>query len=213
MILSAGISPLIGMLGVGGIAGGALRLLGSYSVFFAYTFSVGILVALLPRERLSKLACSSGATILSFIALGITLCWIPPKHGLPESIGLVTPFACVCLGNTWFGLLSSRALRFLGRISYSFYLLHFLGLTVVLMMMKGRGLLDGITPVRYWMIACGCGMVTLVVCAFSYQWLEDPFLHVGQSRTNETLPVLASIKAADTNSVLKHTVVSELPQS
>jgi peptidoglycan/LPS O-acetylase OafA/YrhL len=190
--LSIGVAPIVSRLGLGGLVGGVFRLFASYCRFFAYTFSVGLLVAMLPPDRFSRMAQGKFATLLSFIAIGIALFLLPPKHGPLESAALAIPFGCICLGNTWCGLLSSRALRFLGRISYSFYLLHFLGLTIVLMTLKKYGLLDGMTPVRYWAIACGCGIATITVCAFSYQWLEYPFLHVGQNKRMEVLPPLKS---------------------
>jgi peptidoglycan/LPS O-acetylase OafA/YrhL len=79
-------------------------------------------------------------------------------------------------------------MRFLGRISYSFYLLHFLGLTVIVTMLKERGLINRISPLYYWMVVCGIGIGTIIVCAFSYQWLEHPFLHVGQEMRRAKLP-------------------------
>jgi peptidoglycan/LPS O-acetylase OafA/YrhL len=160
--------------------GGLTRLLESYAHFFAYTFSAGILIAILPKDRLSALARGVPATLLSLIAIGLTLFFVPASYGLLESLCLALPFACICMGNTWFGLLSSRSLRFLGRISYSFYLLHVLGLFFVLMIAQKRGILLGATPFSYWAIVAGSGMLTIFLCAFSYQFLEAPFLHMGR---------------------------------
>jgi peptidoglycan/LPS O-acetylase OafA/YrhL len=182
--VAMGIGPVLAKLSGSGFFAGHLRPLTDYTHFFAYAFSVGILVAICPQNRLTRLAQGKTATLLSFAAILITLFVVPPTYGPLESAFLAMPFACVCLGNSWFGLLSSRALRFLGRISYSFYLLHFLGLTIVLMVLRKQGLLAAISPLSYWAIAAGCGMATIVVCAFSYQYLEDPFLHLGVAKRN-----------------------------
>lgn len=183
--ISMALVPALARIGSGGHLGGAIRLLETYASFFAYTFSVGILIAILPKNRLSELANGIPATLLSLLAIGLTLFLVPPTYGLLESLCLALPFACICMGNTWFGLLASRPLRFLGRISYSFYLLHVLGLSLVLMFVQKRGMLTAIRPMSYWAIVAGSGMVTIFVCAFTYQFLEAPFLHVGQRQARE----------------------------
>lgn len=176
----------------------ALDLLSNYLNFLAFSFSVGIVSAMLPREMVAPKAQGKLAAILSFVAIGITLTLIPPHFGRLESLCLALPFMCVSMGNNWFGLLSSRSLRFLGRISYSFYLFHFLTLAVVMMALNRHGMLSTITPLPYWTIVAGCGTATIVLSAFSYQWLEAPFLHVGRLAFRKTLPPLKAIQMVPT---------------
>jgi peptidoglycan/LPS O-acetylase OafA/YrhL len=178
LALAVGIPRVLPTLSGFGVFSELWNGLTTYVRFFAHVFDVGILVAMCPQSRLARLAQATTATILSFIAIIITLFVVQPTYGPLESAFLALPFACVCFGNSWCGLLSSRALRFLGRISYSFYLLHLLGLSIVLMVLKKRGMLAEISPFSYWAIAAGCGMGTIVVCAFSYQYLEYPFLNL-----------------------------------
>jgi peptidoglycan/LPS O-acetylase OafA/YrhL len=178
--IAAATGPLVEKFGSASRLGAPLRFLATYAHFLAFTFSVGILVSLLPQKRLSVWARSLPATMASLIAVGAVLFLVPPQYGLLESACLAVPFACVCMGNSCFGILSSRPLLFLGRISYSFYLLHVLVLSSVLLILKKHDILNGIAPIRYWAIAAACGVVTIFVCAFSYQFLEAPFLHVGK---------------------------------
>lgn len=154
----------------------------TYSHFFLHSFSLGILVAFLPPERFSRFAKGRLATIVSLVLLCAVLLIAPPRYGVLETCLLSLPFTCICLGNTWWGLLSSRGMRFLGRISYSFYLLHLVSFTIVMELARKHGLLVDIRPPAYWALSCGIGSVIIVICAFSYQWLEHPFLHIGQTR-------------------------------
>ncbi len=150
--------------------------------FFLHTFSLGILVASLPLEGFSRIARSTIATIVSLVLMGAILLIVPPRYGVLETSVLSIPFTCICLGNTWWGLLSSRSMRFLGRISYSFYLLHLVSFTIMMNMARNYGHLVDMGPLTYWALSCAICTVIIVISAFSYQWLEYPFLHVGQIR-------------------------------
>jgi peptidoglycan/LPS O-acetylase OafA/YrhL len=175
---------------------GPTMILAEYTQYFASIFSVGILAAILPRERLARWAQGSFATLLSLAILIGAFYRATPEYGFAESAILAIPFACVCLGNTWFGLLSSRPLRFLGRISYSFYLFHVLMLTIVLNTLNTRFAIASWSPMRYWMIAAGCGTITIVLSACTYQFLEAPFLHIGRRG-----PRNAPISAIEPNAI------------
>ena len=93
----------------------------------------GIIVAAIkPSPQLVKLACGRAGFL--------TLHDLPECHYLFRasviwSLGgqppVVLPFACIAWGNTWFGLLSCSPMRFLGRVSYSAYLLHLMVINAV----------------------------------------------------------------------------------
>jgi peptidoglycan/LPS O-acetylase OafA/YrhL len=156
---------------------------GAYFDFLAYTFSAGILVAVLPvTPKLRTWAQSGIASVLSLLLIVATLFLIKPEFGPLESALLVLPFACVCLGNTWFGLLSSVPVRFLGRISYSFYLLHTVLFTIALQIASRYVDIAALAPIPYWALSGAVGAAVILVAALSYQYLEFPFLHVGPRR-------------------------------
>jgi peptidoglycan/LPS O-acetylase OafA/YrhL len=152
----------------------------TFTHYFIHTFSLGILVASLPLARFSAVAKGPIATIVSLLLLGGVLAFVPARYGVLETCALAIPFVCICLGNTWCGFLSSRSMRFLGRISYSFYLLHLELLTMILTIAGKFGYVVGVRPFTYWMLSFGAGVVIIFICAFSYQWLEHPFLHVSR---------------------------------
>jgi len=185
LLCIAGMLTGFGQIALGSVGGSNFsRFVLTFLHYFIHTFSLGILVASFPLERFSAIARGTLATVVSLLLLGYVLALVPAKYGLLETSALAIPFACICLGNTWWGFLSSRSMRFLGRISYSFYLLHFVSFTILLNLASKFGLLVGIRLSSYWMLSFGAGSVIIAICAFSFQWLEHPFLHIGQSRNS-----------------------------
>jgi peptidoglycan/LPS O-acetylase OafA/YrhL len=163
------------------------EMLGSYAQFLAYTFSVGMLVACWrPTAKIQVWARSGVASCISILLLLVTLTWARPAYGWQESMLLAFPFASIAFGNTFFGLLTSQSVRFLGRISYSFYLLHMVLLTIEIMILNRYTQFAQVGPGTYWLFAAASGAIAILVSAISYQYLEYPLLHVGRSvRSND----------------------------
>ena len=72
------------------------------------------------------------------------------------------------LSGRWVRLLESRPLRALGRISYSFYLIHTTAQVVLERHMHSR-----------WAVAALALTLSLLYSAASWQWLEKPILYAG----------------------------------
>jgi len=83
-------------------------------------------------------------------------------------------------------LLTSEPVRFLGRISYSFYLIHMVLLTIEFMFLRRYAAFATIGPVRYWLFATASGGLSICVAAISYQYLEYPLLHLGKVAQNSS---------------------------
>ena len=72
-------------------------------------------------------------------------------------------------------------MRFLGRISYSFYLYHLFGLTILSLLLRRAGWLPGMQPLVYWGFSALCGCVTILFCAFTYEVAGVPVSAHGQA--------------------------------
>ncbi len=180
---SALLATLLGTVHAHGLAGVALESAQAYFGFLAFLFGAGMIVASLPASAaLRQFGRGHVATCVSLALIAVTLWRVPPEHGLLESAMLLLPFACICWGNTWFGLLSSRAAVLLGRISYSFYLLHLLVLVTAGRLLRPLVNVTALSPILYWTFAAACGLAGILVSAVSYRYLEYPFLHLGRSR-------------------------------
>jgi peptidoglycan/LPS O-acetylase OafA/YrhL len=182
LLTAATASVVLQRLPVSGVAKFIITATEEYTAFLAYTFSVGMAMAAIqfsPKVRAWAQTNVAAAVSLAFI--GVTAFWAVPKYGWYESLLLAIPFACLCMGNTLFGLLSSAPVRFLGRISYSFYLLHFVLLALEMYFLRPYIDFAALRPFQYFLFAACSGTVAIVVSAFSYQFLEHPFLHVGRT--------------------------------
>lgn len=98
------------------------------------------------------------------------------SYGFLQSIFLFPLFMCVVAGNSIFELLSNKAARLLGMISYSVYLLHGVILYFSLY------LLNLIIPVaqfsakEYWGFMSVVAVAVVCVAIITYRWIEHPYL-------------------------------------
>lgn len=96
-------------------------------------------------------------------------------YGVPQyviSLGILLIFI---YGNSLFGLLNTRAARFLGTISYSVYLMHGIVLFAVLNISNSVIPVGSLTPVLYWSLILLAAIITVLVSAITYKYVEHPF--------------------------------------
>lgn len=97
-------------------------------------------------------------------------------YGVPQyviSLGILLLFI---YGNSLFGLLNTRAARFLGTISYSVYLMHGIVLFAVLDLANAIVPISTLTPILYWSLILLTAILTVLVSAITYKYIEHPFL-------------------------------------
>ncbi len=83
---------------------------------------------------------------------------------------------CFIYGNSLFGLLKTVGAKFLGTVSYSIYLLHGIVLHLVLIFVNQFYPIPTLSPLTYWSIILVAGLLTAFVSAFTYQYIEYPFI-------------------------------------
>lgn len=161
-------------------------LLSAFVAAYIYKFSVrgvewnflfGALAALVvAREGLLPDAFWRGRFVGLFAlgVLGVLFAGFERGYGFTQSVLLVCFFICVAKGNDLAGLLSSRAARFLGAISYSVYLVHGIVLFVILRAVNRHVPIAAMTPEGYWLLVALCGAVLVGICALTYRIVEHP---------------------------------------
>ncbi|MEO6567652.1 MAG: acyltransferase [Opitutaceae bacterium] len=144
------------------------------------TFAGGILLAaMLPwlQTRLGRVDFKhpvfSGASLGG--VLGVLL-FADPVYAFRQSVPLLIPFALIALGNDWFGILSSAPSQFLGRISYSLYLVHGLVLHIVFLALNRFFPVSTIAPPVYWLSIALLGAVVILTAEHWFRWFEAPFI-------------------------------------
>lgn len=161
-----------------GLLRGSLNMMRGNFAIFANTFSVGMFIATVPvTERLKRWFVGRTATVACVALLALTAIFLEPVHGWRESLMLAIPFAAVCWGNSWLGILNMPSVRSLGRVSYSFYLLHNFALYGGGWLLSHFLRIQSLNPFAYWSFAAVCGTVGLVASYISYQYLEYPFFN------------------------------------
>jgi len=125
------------------------------------------------RSRLRRAA----VTVLALAALASIFVfrpWHARYSGIPGAL-LAPVFLVAAAGNTFFGFLVHPAVRCLGAISYSLYLLHGTVFYVTVLVLKKMGLAN-LSEMNYWLIITLAAMATTVLCAATYRWIEFPFM-------------------------------------
>lgn len=143
-------------------------------------FAVGMSAAYLVRiERVKKLLVSRFAALPALIILiaGLMYNQRYPLKAVGYDYLSALLFFVIVSGNSLFGLLTRRWTLLMGHISYSVYLIHGLLLFYLVQKTLGGPAVQGMSPLRYWgWIAGIVGPSVVVVSAFTYRFIEAPFL-------------------------------------
>lgn len=97
-------------------------------------------------------------------------------YGVLPELMLFGFFLFVVDGNTLFGLLHTRASRFLGLVSYSIYLVHCIALYVVFRFAAAHVPVKELEVAQFWAIAALAAGIAIAVSALTYRYIEYPFL-------------------------------------
>jgi peptidoglycan/LPS O-acetylase OafA/YrhL len=151
-----------------------------YEGFVRYlfsTFSVGIISAQLVHvPRIKTFGRSLWAALIAVAVLAVNLYFVPAKYGYLESLSLAFPFFVVACGCSFWGILRSRAVLFLGQISYSVYLIHpliFGAVLIPLYRMRGSAMQ---TPRAWWTVLFLMAPAIVGVATLWHRMFELPFL-------------------------------------
>jgi peptidoglycan/LPS O-acetylase OafA/YrhL len=143
------------------------------------SFLIGMLAAYVVRQKpavLSLLKQSRGA---SLFVLAATVGSSFLIHNQPALLTMVVLpiFLIVISGNNIFGLLTNRATKTLGIMSYSIYLLH----PLVLYLSRPFGSLavhSSHPTLAYWSLIFGLGGTLVAISATTYRFIEFPFIEL-----------------------------------
>jgi peptidoglycan/LPS O-acetylase OafA/YrhL len=150
-----------------------------------FNFLFGALAATIVHRRLLGASLASPLlTALPLCALGAYFL-MPGLYGFAQSVALFGFFIFVVHGTSLFGLLRTRGAKVLGTISYSIYLTHCIALFVTV------HAVDRVAPIRtldgqtYWLLAALAAAGCVLLSAFTYRYVEYPFLHPQSARKPE----------------------------
>jgi peptidoglycan/LPS O-acetylase OafA/YrhL len=102
-------------------------------------------------------------------------------HGVASVFLFGIAFALICSGTNLFGLLESRAIRYLGEISFSIYLIHGLVLFVCFECVVGVQRTADLSPLQHWAIVLACVPVVIGLAGICYHVIERPGIEPGRA--------------------------------
>lgn len=182
---------------------GRFYFLSPMDLTFVTLFLIGMACASLDRHdrkpRINDIAASS--IVVAMLAILFLTC---SSGYSPRAIALLgISFYLVISGCTLFGILTHRASRRLGNISYGIYLLQGLVLAVLFQSQIVRSFAL-VSPVRHWAIILLGSAVLLGIATITHAWIERPGVVLGK-RLARRLPTAApdNISGVETTSFLK----------
>ena len=122
------------------------------------------------------------------VSATLLLCWLGRGYlftkvpSLSIAGALFPLFLVAAAGNNFFGFLTHPAIRCLGAMSFSLYLLHGIVFRLVFRALKAAGLAD-LPQLDYWLIIIVTAIATIFLCAATYRWIEFPFLSISHKKS------------------------------
>lgn len=150
-----------------------------YWMIFMFGIAAAHIVDRFPRWELAKRSWMGVAPILGLIL--IYLIQYKPYSFVQYCVSLGV-FLLFIYGNDLFGLLKTKAAKFLGTLSYSIYLMHGIVLYAVLHIANYFSPISQTTPQQFWSLILFSALVTVGVSTITYRYVEYPFLKMIQKR-------------------------------
>jgi len=155
-------------------------LLSDYEMFHVLPFLAGAIAPLLLKYLKKDLDFNSKWFSLIVIATLIILFQFHPYRSTYTHISCIflTAFAfiLIALGNSIFGLLRMKTLKFLGEISYSTYLLHGIIIYVMINYVYGLEQTKLLSAMAYCIFIFLTTPIVIIVSFLTYRFVEIPFI-------------------------------------
>jgi peptidoglycan/LPS O-acetylase OafA/YrhL len=130
------------------------------------------------------------ASVAALILLGVTADYSTP---LMQALFLLPILVAVALQLKPYSLLRWRALRFVGEMSYSIYILHFPVISILYNLVLDRHAIDALAfPTRVALLT-GLGIGLIALSALSFIFIERPCIELGRRGTRHALAMRARI--------------------
>jgi len=120
------------------------------------------------------------AGIIALLALAIAFTVFSRAFNLGALLLLSLFFVIVASGNTLFGALRPRSIRWLGEISYSTYLLHGFVLWILLQRLPPLLHLDARQAWVFLPLLAVCSCLLIIISSLTYQYIERPGINAGK---------------------------------
>jgi peptidoglycan/LPS O-acetylase OafA/YrhL len=136
-------------------------------------FISGCAAAIVVRASFwDRFARTRVATVVVLACTAATMTYQPLVYSAAGAALLFLPFAIFAGGNTLFGILTNPAARALGAMSYSLYLLHNWVLYLAARLVSHFVPVASIPKPAYLLVGCGVVVVTVILSAATFRYIE-----------------------------------------
>jgi peptidoglycan/LPS O-acetylase OafA/YrhL len=157
--------------------------------YHLYSFMGGAIAPFIQKYAPSKFNFDN-----IFVSIFIVLCLLYIGHFLtanlnPPKIAAIIIFTFIALGNTFFGILKSTTLKFMGEISYSTYLIHGIVMFVSYYFLVGFDKMKLISETKYCLLVFALTPIIVIISFITYRLIEKPGIAFGKKLLlSETIP-------------------------
>ena len=164
---------------------------------FLFNFLAGMMTAvILARFGPISFAKRSFVGLASLAPIALTLFVWPQSYGLAQTLSLLPLFFLIASGETLFGLLTNKAARVLGAMSYSIYLVHLIVLYVAFHASSVALDLASLPLPLFWVWIAATGAILIGLCSITYRFVELPWIAVGHKVATRMRPATQAAAAA-----------------
>jgi peptidoglycan/LPS O-acetylase OafA/YrhL len=121
------------------------------------------------------------SAILGIVCMLAAIIWRPMIYEFGAAVLLFITFVIIVQGNTFFGLLTNKAARLLGLLSYSIYLLHNWVLFLMARLINHYVPIAELSHAAYLMLGVGVICITVMLAALTYRFVEFPLLRASRA--------------------------------
>lgn len=153
---------------------------------FVLSFAGGAIAPFILKYRPVRSWYNSKAMSVIIVVL---LCLLGQFHAsdvLWSKILTIIIFNLIALGNDLFGLLKNSALRLLGAMCFSTYLLHGIILFVTMNFILGLDHVKATSLMSYWLIIFTVTPVVVVLSFLGFKYIEEPFMTLSRRFKSST---------------------------
>lgn len=148
-------------------------------LFLPSGFIGGGLTAVLCRY--SRLKSISQHPVMTLFAIGLVIAQATffPEFAYEQptkipALLLTFAFFIIAAGNNLFGILTCRAATYLGKISYSLYLMHGIVLFCTFKLVLGISLAASLPRPIFALVVFAVTIAVVMICSVTYHWVEEP---------------------------------------
>ncbi|XUW89073.1 acyltransferase [Burkholderia sp. M6-3] len=155
-------------------------------------FVAGCAAAMAVRiPAIQNLCRSTVGTALLITCIAAVVTWQPLIYSPGAAALMFVPFLVISGGNSLLGILTNKAARLLGLLSYSIYLLHNWVLYLVARLVNHIVPIASISHASYLGIGAGVAAITVLLATLTYRLIEFPPIRLSSAATKaERSPAL-----------------------